>query len=502
MALSSPKAAAAPRAAHVPAVSHPPTEEQQAILDVYHSGAPRLVVEALAGTGKTTMLRMLAATSHPTRRGVYIGFNKAIVLAAAGQFPEQVEVTTAHSLAYRAVGYRYRHRLNSRRLSGQDAARVLHLQPVQLSGATLSPVQVARLAQAMVGKFIKSTDQEICGMRHLPDRAAHLGAPARELADCLQPVANKIWKDLTNPAGQMWFTHDHYFKMWALGEPNLPFDYVMFDEAQDADPVMAGVIARQQGQLVYVGDRNQQMYGWRGAVDAMGQITDSTRLSLTKSFRFGPAIADAANDWLELIGSDLRLRGHDPVDSRIVEPGSMADPRAVLCRTNGTALEHVLRYQERGVPVALAPGDNTAGKDILSFAWAANALMNGRGTDHPDLCVFNSWGELLEFVQQEEDTDDLKRLVGIINRLGPSTVIDAIKRLTPEHQAKVTVSTAHKAKGLEWDRVRVADDFVQTVDADGDPIRDREALMVNYVTVTRARRELDPGSLADPGAWV
>jgi ATP-dependent exoDNAse (exonuclease V) beta subunit len=45
-----------------------PTGEQQAIIDAYQTTA-NLVIEAGAGTGKTSTLRMLAACT-PRRRGV------------------------------------------------------------------------------------------------------------------------------------------------------------------------------------------------------------------------------------------------------------------------------------------------------------------------------------------------------------------------------------------------------------------------------------------------
>ena len=53
-----------------------PTEEQQAIIDAYRTGR-NLVIEAGAGTGKTTTLKMLG-TDKPGRKGIYIAYNKAI----------------------------------------------------------------------------------------------------------------------------------------------------------------------------------------------------------------------------------------------------------------------------------------------------------------------------------------------------------------------------------------------------------------------------------------
>ena len=59
--------------------------------------------------------------------------------------------------------------------------------------------------------------------------------------------------------------HDGYLKLWALGRPKLAADFVLLDEAQDSNPVMLDVLSRQAAQVVYVGDRHQQIYQWRGA---------------------------------------------------------------------------------------------------------------------------------------------------------------------------------------------------------------------------------------------
>lgn len=70
----------------------------------------------------------------------------------------------------------------------------------------------------------------------------------------------------------------------------------------------------------------------------------------------------------------------------------------------------------------------------------------------------------------------------------------------------MTVSTAHKAKGREWARVRIADDFTPPKDSDQQdetgrtvpgPIDDGEARLA-YVAVTRTRSRLDIGGLA----WI
>lgn len=94
----------------------------------------------------------------------------------------------------------------------------------------------------------------------------------------------------------MRFLHDHYLKMWALQEPVIPTDFLLLDEAQDTNPVMEHVLdtQRDRAQVVLVGDSAQAVYGWRGARDIMTG-SPGRHLRLSRSFRFGPALAHEAN---------------------------------------------------------------------------------------------------------------------------------------------------------------------------------------------------------------
>ena len=78
-----------------------PTEEQQRIVA---SDARSLVVEAGAGTAKTTTLGLYAG-ARPRSRILYLAFNKSIQLEAAERMPPNVTCRTTHSIAWRkAVG--------------------------------------------------------------------------------------------------------------------------------------------------------------------------------------------------------------------------------------------------------------------------------------------------------------------------------------------------------------------------------------------------------------
>jgi hypothetical protein len=390
------------------------------------------------------------------------------------------------------------------RISAQQMAHSMRVRPAMLDTGTINPVHLTRMAQATVTAFMKTADR-VVDAAHIPARIYGLHSPV-EVAEAVVPVARLIWRDLIDPRGKFRFTPDVYLKLAQLQGMRIPSDLIIFDEAQDADPVMAAIVASQEAhgsQLVYIGDRNQAIYGWRGAIDAMSKVEGAQRFALTMSFRFGLDIAEIANHYLRMLGSRDLVRGYDKIQSRLVAREELPEPEAILCRGNGTALGWVLAFQGKEIPVALAPGTKQAGKEIERFAWGARDLMAGNGSDHPDLVGFSDWGMLTRFVNEEEDTDDLKRLVGIINRVGVSKVIDAIRGLAPGPKARVTVGTSHLAKGLEWDTVRVADDFQppQPDEQTGEtPDPTAEDLMLNYVVVTRAKRLLDPGAL-DPAFW-
>jgi AAA domain len=471
-----------------------PTPEQQAIIAAYLH-RQNLVIEAGAGTGKTSTLRLLASAA-PGRRGIYVAYNRAIADDAKRSFPPNVACATAHALAYRAVGRQFAPRLRAPRMPARQIAKLLSItQPLRIdAGRILAPQQTARLVMDTVTRFCHAATPEL-SPRHVP-KLAGLDDPAAiaTLRQVVVPLAQRAWTDLSRPDGQLRFTHDHYLKLWQLSGPRFPADVVLLDEAQDANPVVQGVVERQHhAQRILVGDRCQAIYGWRGAVDAMASFAADAHLALSQSFRFGPAIATEANKWLQVLEAPLRLRGFEQVASTV---GPLGRADAVLCRTNAEAVAQLMAAAEQGQRAALVGG----GADIRRLAEAATTLKAGLGTDHPELFAFRTWGEVQDYVAQDASGSDLKVFVQLIDAYGPDVVIDTMDRLVPEDQAQVVVSTAHKAKGREWPRVRIADDFREPK-GDDTPIPPAEAMLA-YVAVTRARLQLDPDGLAWVDRWL
>jgi hypothetical protein len=478
-----------------------PTDEQLEALGAFLSGR-NLVIEAGAGTGKTTTLRQLAIEARG-RTGQYVAFNRAIVDEADRKMPAWVRARTMHSLAMKAVGHQFAHRLQSKRLPSAQVAKLLGIKdPVKVrigdQAKMLAPGWLAGHVMRSIAVFCNSADPEPT-RRHvpyvegidMPDAAGRRTYASNDLvADAIAPALARAWADLSSTHGELRYTHDHYLKFWQLHAPVIRADFVLFDEAQDASPVMADIIAQQaeRAQLVYVGDSQQAIYAWRGAVNALAMIDDAERTFLTQSFRFGPRIATMANEILSQIdGAQLRLTGFDAIDSQVVN--GLTDPRAILCRTNAESLKRYLgALDDDRRPYLVGEG-----RELVAFARAVVQLQTEGWTPHPELSIFTTWGQVQDYVDQDPQGSELALLVKLIDEYGADVITEALEYQRPEAQCDLVISTAHKAKGREWETVELAGDFPEPEDDDG--LSDEE-LRLLYVAVTRAQEILDPSGVA------
>lgn len=465
-----------------------PTPEQLNALRLFATGK-NLAIEAGAGTGKTATLQLLAESTG--RRGQYIAFNKAIVEESKMRMPKTVACSTAHSLAYRAVGSQYAERLrSSKRMRSMDIALRLGLDPYRLDGKTISASFLGGWIMSGIIRFCQTADPEP-DARHLPyiegidlvvdgERQYHNN---NRVAAAHVDALRRAWADLMDENGVLPFRHDHYLKAWQLSGPRIAADYILFDEAQDANPVMVAIVAAQtHAQLVWVGDSQQQIYSFTGAVNALAQVPADNRAFLTQSFRFGPEIAAQANLVLDTLDADLRIVGTPTIESAVTP---VPEPDAILTRTNATAVRTVLRLQQEGFRVALVGG----GDEVVRFARGAQELKLAGHTDHPELACFESWDEVQRYVQEDQLGNELELMVKLVDDFGVETILAALAQTIREDEADVIVSTAHKSKGREWDRVQLGDDFPPENPSD-------EELRLLYVAVTRAKLRLDVDAVA------
>ncbi len=458
-----------------------------------------LVIKAGAGTGKTFTLKKLEEIL--LGRGQYTAFNKSLVEDSKPKF-KRAAVSTTHSLAFRAVGRLYVHRLGAARVKSAQVARMLGIEdyyvPTQEVDENGKP-RMKRLAASFLAGQMTQAVKRFCQSADPTITAKHLKAldgvdtvvdgvrsyeNSDKINDYLLPFARKAWADLTRTDGCLPFHHDVYVKLWQLGtgteRPIIASDYILLDEAQDTAPVFLDILRQQKhALLILVGDDNQEIYAWRGAVNAMAAFKGAPCRMLSQSFRFGQAVADVANSILATLeeATELIMKGLQTIPTRVTE---LAEARCYLYRTNAGAVARLMQARTDGKRGHLIGGS----KEVVDFCQAAVDLQNGRGTMHPELGCFADWGEVVAY-SKEDEGQDLRLMVKLIDEFGAENIRDALKSMPEEKDADLILSTAHRSKGREWSSVKLGPDFPTA-----NKLTDADRRLL-YVACTRAQEELD-----------
>ncbi|EAP5220682.1 ATP-dependent helicase [Salmonella enterica] len=457
-------------------MSYSDTPEQAAVIAWK---GDRLVVSAFAGTGKTSTLCRYAE-ENPTERMLYVAYNRAIRDEAEQKFPFNVTCKTSHQLAWPTIGRHYSHRLvNTLRLT--DVARALNSRNWLLSRRVLD----------VLNRFMCSATPQISA-EHVPDADNCKGLdPAQILLS-----ARKIWDIMSGRQGDFPVTHDTYLKLYQLSKPNLSYRYttVLFDEAQDANPVTSAIVLNQSCRVVLVGDTHQQIYRFRGADNAMQspQLEMADRLWLTHSFRFGPEVAQVANRLLALKGETHKVTGKGGSDRVLQTVPRTFGHHAVLHRSVCGVIRTALHWSLAGKKVFWVGGmESYKIEDLLDLYWFSIDMAERMQHDR----LTREYRDYNEYLQIAEDTGDveMKQAIFILEQFFPlpdrlNTLRE--QRVSVESDADVTVCTAHRSKGLEWDRVSLHDDFADILDPEMPESKRHDEINLLYVAATRARHTL------------
>lgn len=480
-----------------------PSQEQADILDAFF-GTGDLKILAGAGTGKTTTLQLLANSTKA--KITYLTFNKATAVEAKDRFSSNVTATTIHAFAHREL---------TSQGHGQWLSRLrLGIEPIAVTARRLGATEPG-FAEAFAGPKVanqvtpydltKMAVNTVANYCHSPSRkllARHVstGQASGSLRTALTPLvllmAEEYWANIRDHnVTDMPITHDHYLKAWLLNGPAIGHigDVMFVDEAQDLSPAVSHAIKAQTHlKKVFVGDPNQSIYGFAGGKDALASIPAAHTLPLTTSWRFGEAAAAIANEWLRSLNAPHPVR---PNPSRSTLVGPCEHPDAVLTRTNSAAVWELMTLQESGQ----YPRLRSDHESILGLLRGAAELMAGRRASHSMLRHFTSWTDVQEHVQYDSSAHELRTWAKLIEQHGTTALERAVTDASGGIGAGTVISTAHKAKGLEWDTVRICSDFAEIltrVALGGDKDQLAEEKRLAYVAVTRARTHLDPGPLA------
>ncbi len=469
------------------------TPEQDAIIQMVQGGQD-LKVQAYAGTGKTSTI---VDAGNDGRAGLYLAFSRDAMLDAQKRMPANVESKTFHSLAYRMenVGRIYGEVASNIRLPAIKLASMLKLDvpETELTGVVTAVKMTLR-------RFMQSDARQIKPY-HVPHIAtAKLnGTQSENRKELLVGGATRLWGMIIDPKFRaIGILHDAYLKLWQLHGARLPFipEVVFLDEAQDLNEVNIAIVQSwmNQAQVVVVGDDNQSIFMWRGAQNALRKMPIEQELQLTQSFRFGSEVAEVGTHIIRCLRKDSvpPLVGSPQRETKVLWDGRPEGKYTILTRTNMGLMEETLELVSAGKSVCVVGKLDEAIK-LLESAFYLSQGERDRVT-HPDIQMAGDWEGLEEAAK---DDNELALAVRRVKEYG-GRIPRIIRELklgvcTDERDAEIVVSTAHKAKGREWDVVRLAGDFKDPFTYNKKTTQweaSEEERNLLYVAATRAKKTM------------
>jgi superfamily I DNA/RNA helicase len=303
--------------------------------------------------------------------------------------------------------------------------------------------------------------------------------------------------------GEIEITHDFYLKKFQLKNPQLHYDYILFDEGQDASGAMLDIFLKQKATKVIVGDTHQQIYGWRYAVNSLEKVRFKT-LQLSTSFRFGQNIANLA---AEILQWKNHLTEFKPLQIRGMGKHQEKVSKAVIGRTNLGLLLKAIAYvtEKKSIKNIYFEGninsytyadEGASLYDVLNLYNHKTALIKDKL-----IKAMKDLRELEEYIEKTEDMQ-LAMMVEIVKEYG-NDIPSIIKNIKEKHvgddekdKAEIVFSTVHRCKGMEYDEIQLVNDFIseekleKLKDDEFAKSKLNEEINLLYVAVTRAKNSI------------
>ncbi|OYU83957.1 MAG: DNA helicase [Flavobacterium sp. BFFFF2] len=479
------------------------TKEQ---LDIIQSSGD-IKINAVAGSGKTTTIIEYAKSRPENSRILYLAFNKSVKLEAMKKFRQKglhnVHVETAHSVAFKHIVGKNRYQIKAHGYQSYEIAELLQLQG---NGEKHTEYIIAHHINKCVACFCNSDQLRVQDVNYLdtisdPKAKTFVTTFYHEIIKQSRLFLKKM------DEGDIEITHDFYLKKFQLSNPSLHYDYILFDEGQDASPAMLAVFLNQKATKVIVGDTHQQIYGWRFAVNSLEKV-DFKTLYLSTSFRFGEDIAQLAMDLLQF---KKHLGPYEPIAITGVGCNKEFNSKAVIARTNLglllKAIEYITENKEAGAVYFEGNIHSYTYADDGASLYDVLKLFNKRTHSIKDKLIrsMKSLVELEDYVKKTEDMQ-LGMMVEIVRKY-KNRIPGLIQKLKDKHvedhekeQAAMIFSTVHRCKGMEYDQVQLVNDFIteekikQAFEKYQEDTIDRaklnEEINLLYVAVTRSKSKL------------
>lgn len=493
------------------------SEYQDKIFNNVVKGSGNMVISAAAGASKTTTIINCIDLVNKKERLMFVAFNKDIVENIQEKIGERenVYVTTFHSLGYSILKengiiksdeqineFKYRNYIknNINFISSYHETSSLKKDYNSYIKNIISLVEYCRYYTAFSLKEIKRIADKY-GITVIRDE---------------YEVAKEVLKWGKDNTEYIDFTD----MIWLPNALNLitkknRYDWILIDEAQDTSITEQMIIEKcfKRGtRFIAVGDEAQQINVWAGASEEAMNILknhpNTEIYNLPISYRCPKKIVNLAKKY-----SDNIIAKDDAIEGKIRYDVSPNDPQPgdmVLCRTTAPLIELHLKYIRLNKK-SFVRGFENIKKQYISLIESCNSVKIDRNCLTYDGLFPQMYSILLREIEKVKETYNLDEEDSLthINVLriydniegikvmseGLTTVKELIDKINivfeGDDENAISLSTVHKAKGLESDNVYIlCPSLMPSSIAKKEWEKKTEENLI-YVAITRAKKTLN-----------
>lgn len=483
-----------------------PSKYQKAIYTYILKGKGNAVVDAVAGSGKSTTI-VNALKIIPSNKSIlFLAFNKSIVeelKKKIGNLPN-VEVSTLHSLGARALMKTVRCRINSAKyvthlteliedetIQSENFKNLKSIDKLNWKSNILKLLDLARVN-------LVNTDKEIEELSYKHDI---------DVVDNEVEVVKRLMEWGRNNVQEIDFTDMIYF-------PNImnvklyKYDWVFIDECQDLNAAQRGLFlkcVKYGGRWVAVGDERQAIYGFSGAdaesFQKLRHLPHTVKLPLSICYRCDKNIITLSKTIVPQI--QARTDAPDGVINRDARMADVRDGDMILCRITAPLVKLCMKYISSGVKAYVKGGD--IGTSLCTMIERTEEKTIDGALAKMRRELGRTIGKLIaqHVVSNETEAKEHPKYVNLNDRIesieqiahGLEKSKDVIKKIktifSDDNGSGICLSTIHKSKGLENDRVFViCEDKMPLKGCMNIPWMATQEQNLIYVCYTRAKHYL------------
>ncbi len=470
-----------------------PSKYQLAIYREVLEGSGNIVVNAGAGSGKTSTCEQIGFLLPKDKDIVYAVFNAHVRDEAQGRMPAWVVVMTTHQLGLAAIAAHLGHRpeITDTKVSG-ILKRIL--EPTWNDERwVLSPVSdiVSKLKNCVLEPTVDNI-AFIC---------ERYGIEASESFERFVQLAQMALSESNRNIETIDFDDMLYLPI-KLSLPVKQYDWVLGDEVQDWNSAQIQLILRSvkpTGRVIAVGDRFQSMYGFRGAdINAMDNIVkalNATEMPLSISYRCPASHVAYVNQVFPEIPFEQFEKARPGTLGSVSQDRMLRDVQdgdMVLCRVNADLVAPCFELIRQGVKAVIRGRDIGKGLVSLIEKMKANTvddlvyrLLDYRAREMDKLL------RVEKTAQAQAVEDRVETILAFTDRAKSiREVILRIEEVFSDQREGVVFSTVHRAKGLEADNVYILSPWKMPHPMAKQQWEQEQERNILYVALTRAKQAL------------